>query len=398
MFKHKNNIKRVFAMFFIFILVIEFIRSNSYLRIQYLLSYLGQEKLTSESITVDSLESEFSSNIYLKNKYLNLNGAMAGILGMQGFYSNIGIYVTDDNYIVSPSNYTTTDYEYDETVALRDFLEENGIQFLYVNEPTKYIDDNLFLNEFGIETYSNRNADKFLSRIHEANINTLDLRDNIKSEGLNIQDLFYRTDHHWTVPAGLWATKIIAQKLNDDYGYNIDLSIYNDENYVTKEWKNCWLGEQGRKVGAPYVGLDNYIEVKPTFPTSYVFIKTDGTVCDGTFDSFIDESIYKPNNDIYDSITWHYSYDRIDCINNNVANGKILIIGDSYEHVTQPFLSLGVHEVHSLIMRKFDDSFSLRNYILKNEYDTVIVAYAQFMIGAHDDETSSQYRMFKFDY
>ncbi|SCZ78620.1 hypothetical protein [Pseudobutyrivibrio xylanivorans] len=209
--------------------------------------------------------------------------------------------------------------------------------------------------------------------------------------------MFYRTDHHWTVPAGLWATKHIAQKLNECCGYNIDLSIYDDENFDKIEYKNCWLGEQGRKVGAPYVGLDDYTEVKPNFPTSYVFIKEDGTVCDGTFDSFINESVYNPDNDIYDSTTWHYSYDRIDCINNNVPDGKILIIGDSYEHVTQPFLSLGVHEVHSLILRKFDDSFSLRSFIQKNEYDTVIVAYAQFMIGAHDDESSWQYKMFNFN-
>ncbi|SCZ81257.1 hypothetical protein [Pseudobutyrivibrio xylanivorans] len=171
MINQKNNIKRIFAMFFVFILIIEFIRSNSYLRLQYLFTYLGQDKLTSESVTVDSLENEFSSKIYMKNKYLNLNGAMAGALGMQGFYSDLGIYVTDDNYIVSPSDYTTTDYEYEQTVAFRDFLEENGIQFLYVNEPTKYVDDNLFYKEFGIETYSNRNADKFLNRIREANIN-----------------------------------------------------------------------------------------------------------------------------------------------------------------------------------------------------------------------------------
>ena len=75
----------------------------------------------------------------------------------------------------------------------------------------------------------------------------------------------------------------------------------------------------------------------------------------------------------------------------------MLVLGDSYEQVTQPFLSLGVHEVDSLILRNYDDSFDLRNYIVENGYDTVIVCYAQFMIGAHDNPNSANYRMFSFE-
>ena len=124
-------------------------------------------------------------------------------------------------------------------------LEANGVNLLYVNEPTKYLDDNLFSNEFGVETYSNRNMDLFLSRIRDAGINTIDLRDNIVEENIDIEDLFYRTDHHWTTPAGLWATQMIVQGLNDTCGYDIDTSIFDKDNYNFTEWKDCWLGEQG---------------------------------------------------------------------------------------------------------------------------------------------------------
>ena len=397
MAKHNSIIKRTFSMIFVLILMIESIRSNSYAVIQRLFDYLGQDKIVEEPLSIDAIDDEFVSTLYLKKDLINLNGLMARRLGMQGFYSNMGMYVTDDKYIVSASPYTSTDYEYNETVAFRDFLESNGINFLYVNEPTKYVDDNLFYKEFGVETYSNRNMDLFLSRIRDAGVNTIDIRDNIASENINVSDLFYRTDHHWTTPAGLWATEIMAQALNDSCGYDIDLSIYDDKNFDITEWKECWLGEQGRKIAASYVGLDDYTEVKPNFETSYIFTNSDGTTWDGTFDDFVNESFYNTENDVYENSSWHYSYNRIDCINNNVENGKILIMGDSYDHVTQPFLSLGIHEVDSLILRNYDDSFSLRNYILENGYDTVIVAYAQFMVGAHDDESSANYRMFTFD-
>ena len=123
-----------------------------------------------------------------------------------------------------------------------------------------------------------------------------------------------------------------------------------------------------------------------------------GTTFYGTFDAFVNESVYNTENDVYTNPSWHYSYNRINCINNNVESGKVLVLCDSYDHVTVPFLSLGVREVDSLILRSYDDTFSLRDYIVSRGYDTVIIAYAQFMIGAHDSETNANYRMFTFEY
>ena len=86
---------------------------------------------------------------------------------MQGYYSDQDIFIMDDGTILDSSAKTTTDYEVEQTVALRDFLAEREIPMLYVNEPTKYIDDAFFTNAFARETWSNRNMDKFLSRIRQ---------------------------------------------------------------------------------------------------------------------------------------------------------------------------------------------------------------------------------------
>lgn len=393
-----NIVKRIVAALFLVVIFIGFLRNDSYEALESVSNYLSQKDFDAEgAVSVDNLETNYLAGMNHRIDFINLNGAMARLLNMQGFYSSKGIYITADKYIVSASDYTTTDYEYSETIAFRDFLSQNGINFLYVNEPTKYVDDSLFSTEFGIESYSNRNMDLFLSRIRAEGVNAIDLRDNIKEEELNVRDLFYRTDHHWTVPAGLWATQIMAEGLNAYCGYNIDTTIYNTENYTATEWKNCWLGEQGRLVAETYVGLDDYTELKPNFETSFTFKSGDGATWEGTFDNFVNEAVYNIENDVYENGSWHYSYFRIDCINNNVSDGKVLILCDSYGRITQPFMALGVHEVDSLSLRDYDDSFNLRNYILENGYDTVIVAYAQFMVGAHDDETSSNYRLFTFD-
>ena len=399
MAKSNNIVKYIAAAIFVIFLIGEFIRDGAYTELEVLSNYLSQKEFEEEeSVTMDSLETEFTSSMYNQKNLIDINGLMANKLSVQGFYSDMGMYITGDKYIVSASNYTSTDYEYLETISFRDFLEENGINFMYVNEPTKYVDDSLFRKEFGVETYSNRNMDLFISRIRAQGVVSVDLRENIEEENINVADLFYRTDHHWTTPAGLWAAQIIADGLNKNFDYNIDTSIYNIENYIVTEWKECWLGEQGRKVAESYVGLDGYTELKPKFKTSFTFKNRDGATWEGTFDDFINESVYNTENDVYENESWHYSYARIDCINNNISEGKILLLGDSFDHVTQPFLALGVHEIHSLVLRDYDDSFSLRDYILENGYDTVIVAYAQFMLGAHDNSESANYRMFTFDY
>lgn len=395
----ESNIKKLLALVFVLTLFWGFIKCGSYNEIQKITEYLKQdvEKLDADdALTIDSLETEFTAGMWNQKELIDLNGAMAKRLNMQGFYSDMGMYVTDENVIVSASVYTTTDYEYEQTVSFYHFLSENGINLLYVNEPTKYIDDNLFREQFGVETYSNRNMDNFLAGIRAAGVPTIDLRDNIYEEGLSISDLFYRTDHHWTTNAGLWAAQIIAGGLNEYCGYDIDTFIYDESNYVMTEWKNCWLGEQGRLVAQTYVGLDDFTEIKPDFPTNYTFTTPYGTF-DGTFDNFVNESVYNLENDVYENLSWHYSYGQIDCINNDVEYGKVLILGDSYDQVMIPFLSLGVRETDFLVLRDKDASFNLKNHILENGYDTVIICYAQFMLGAHDDPTSANYRMYTFE-
>lgn len=391
-----SNAKNVLAILFVVIMFIQFVKGGAYLEISKLADYLKNYNEYTSEVDVDTLESEFASGLWKSTELIELNSYLAKMLNMQGFYSDIGIYVTNDKYIVSAYPYTTTDYEVEQMVSLKQFLDENDINLLYVNEPIKYVDDSLLEEQFGVETYSNRNMDVFLDRLKKAGIQTLDLRNNIEAENLNVKEMFYRTDHHWTVAAGFWATGKIVEAMNEYCGYHIDMNIYDISNYEVITWENCWLGEQGRKVGKTYVGLDDFTKIVPKFSTDLTFSPIDGPEFDGTFDDFIDESAFQFVPGSYQTRSLHYSYNLIDCVNNNVDYGKVLILGDSYEHVMQPFLSLGVHEVDCVALRGLDDSFSLKDYILENDYDTVLVCYAQFLLGESDDPTSVNSHMYDF--
>lgn len=384
--------KKVLAILFCIMIFLFFLRSNSYSELYEIGEYLGGDISSKTALSIGEIESTYSNGLWMRQTLIDLNGAIAKLLHMQA-NSSMGMYITDDNYIVSASPKTSTDYEYEQMVSFKSFLDELGVHLLYVNQPTKYVDDFLFSSLFGSVSYSNRNADLFLQRISEAGISTIDLREKMKEDGMNVTDMFYRTDHHWTTDSGLWATSKIAEGLNQYCGYSIDLSLYDAENYTFRTWESCWLGEQGRKVGATYVGLDDYTEIKPNFPTNYTFITADGLVA-GTFDDFIDEAVYNTESNVDTARSWHYSYSQRNCVNNDIEYGKVLLLTDSYAQVTQPFLSLGIAETYSLVLRAYNDSFDLRQYIAENGFDTVVICYAQFMIGAHDDFSSANYRMF----
>ena len=344
----------------------------------------------------------YQTNLYPQHAWIDLNGFMARKLHIKGLYQDMGMYVLGDDYIITRGEgQTSADYEYDEICSLKDFLDERDIGLLYVNAPVKFLDDNIFIQNFGVPSYSNSNADLFLQRIDEAGIDFLDLREELLSDGKNIFDMFYRTDHHWTVESGFWATEKITERLNWDFGYQINKGIYDKDKYLVTEYPKCWLGEQGRKVGEAYVGLDDYVRIEPNYETSFDLITPSGTQS-GTFSElFINEGAYTFTQDVYSALSMHYSYlsggiSQTKIINHDQSEGKILLLGDSYSQCVVPFLAQGVHEVDSLILRSYDGS--LRDYIEAGDYDTVVILYAEFMIGAHDSgESDANYKMFSFE-
>jgi len=393
--EEKNIVKIFTVVLFMLFLMIGFIKNNSYKEIGVLFQYLSAMfEENADSSYIDDYEKDFTSAMSNQEDLINVNGNILSYLKVRDYYKNDGIYVSENGYLISSYKYTSTDYEYTQTVEFRDFLAENNINLLYVNEPTKYVDDSIMASEFGVETYSNRNMDTYLNRIREAGISTIDLRDNLEKEGKTSWEMFYRTDHHWTVPAGLWAASIIAEGLNEHCGYNIDTTIYNSDNFEYAQYNNCWLGEQGQKIGLSYIGTDDFVEVKPRFDTDFSFV-VGNEIVDGSFDNMINEDIYFI--DLQSDKSWHYSYNFNHVYNNKVESGRVLVIGDSFDHVMCPFLTLGVHEVDFIILRSCPDDFSVRQYILENEYDTVIIAYAQFMLGAHDNYSSENYKIYTFE-
>lgn len=72
-------------------------------------------------------------------------------------------------------------------------------------------------------------------------------------------------------------------------------------------------------------------------------------------------------------------------------------MGDSYSYTVLPFLIEGVSEIDGIIMRNNTSEYDLYQQIRDGHYDALVICYANFMIGAHDNPEGANYRMFSFD-
>jgi hypothetical protein len=127
---------------------------------------------------------------------------------------------------------------------LNEYLKKLDIDFLYIQCPYKICKKDLIAKNFD---FSNENADNLLNVLSLKKIPFLDLRENIHEENLDHHSLFYKTDHHWKAETGLWATKIIARNLNEQFGFEIDLNLFDPARYRFDVYKNWFLGSYRKK-------------------------------------------------------------------------------------------------------------------------------------------------------
>ena len=307
-----------------------------------------------------------------------------------------GLYRLDNGHLVS----LVRDGDITDSVAgMKDFdqfCSGREIPLLYVNLPKKYA-PNADLTNFGVADFANPKADRFLSALAEAGIDTLDIRPYLDERYENPHDAFFKTDHHWKISTGLYCAQILSENLRTHY--DIDLAVDNirDEAFSVKLMKNSWLGEGGKKTGSLYSGLDDFELIKPIeethfqlkIPERYVDKKGDFSIMlnESILDAGFWECRYGPS--------FYYCYlfgnEPIQIIENEDLDcGKILIIKDSFAQSVVPFLAMTANKLVTWDLRYNSDS--LRDYIAQNHFDCIIVMYSESMINS----IRSNHFMFNF--
>ena len=176
------------------------------------------------------------------------------------------------------------------------------------------------------------------------------------------EDIYYRTDHHWTSLGAFYGANAIFEALGLE---PLDLSDY-DKTTVTDQFYGTIYSTSGVRWVRPD-SIDTYIPADGVHVTSWFGAQPS------------EGSLYV---DHYLSVKDKYSYflggqQQPLCVieSDKAPDGpKVLIIRDSYSDSLAPFLTERFSEVHLFDPR--NNLTSVKDYVAQNDIDSVIVLYS----------------------
>lgn len=193
----------------------------------------------------------------------------------------------------------------------------------------------------------------------------IDMRDYFPREGWEAS-MFYRTDHHWTT----WGAYQGFVKLMEGMGMGVD--VEHDEEWLDIKVAEDFYGTTYSASGAGWVKPDSIYQVIPEGGA-----KGSVTVTRYPEGEPIEGGLYYPEKlAVKDKYAYFLGGNQPLCIvrNPDAANGKLLVIRDSYADSLAPFLAEEFQEVHLFDLRY--NNTSLKKYVADNQIDQVLVLYS----------------------
>ena len=342
---------------------------------------------------LQGLDTTMNQNVNGKFKYLELYGLYNKILGKNEYNGfsvvkdNNGVLMYGNLWNFSLSSDIPTEEFAKRVYKMQQSQLEKGTKVFVVNMPVKSIAEYLdYDTGIPYQDYSNV-ADDYIYYCNTFNLKTIDMRNAMKMSGLSYEDMFFKTDHHWTPLAGFYGFKYLVDELKKD-GIDLDAdNFYTDiNNYNIETYKNCWLGSIGIKTGVNYINeMESISIIVPKFETMFHYeyrYYSDNHVIevDGPMDETLinRKHIYAQlENDLYSGSAYSTylsgvcAYDHI--VNNNNPDGpKVLFIRDSYTSVIAPYFATLCSEVDLIWNKSYE--YSIEELINENDYDYIFIA------------------------
>jgi hypothetical protein len=379
------------VLFLIIVFIFSFLNfKNSYKSLGSLISdYKGNKKESGVSTLISEIENTINEKVYGKYSFIEIYGYLQKLMG-KNEANNFEIVRAEDgslHYTYFTNGPNPVDSIVERMTKLNEAAQSNGAKAVYIMTPDKYI---VGQTEFprGIpHNYANETADNFLKMLQKNGVDTIDYRELLKNDGMYNQDIFYKTDHHWTVETTFWAFTKLVDTLENKYGETFpNRELYTDiNNYNQITYKDSYIGSIGRKVGKIYAGVEDYTFIFPKFDTSYSFYEQAGSQdinLEGKFENTIvfpgllsgDLDEYEAENDKYFSyMNGNPGY--VEIINNNVDNGlKVLFIKDSLMVPVASFFSTCCSRVYMIDPRYY--SGSIEDIVKQYDLDYVFVSFS----------------------
>ena len=300
---------------------------------------------TADGYTAENaFEDNFNILLWNKDKYVEYYGLAAKWMKQPKLNNTIKLkngYLTEERVAYSQD---VLKKNADDLGNLKTYLEERGSKLLYVQSPYKISKYEKQLPA-GIADYSNANMDYFLKCITENEVDTIDIRESFREDGINPYDYFFKTDHHWTPEAGFYTFTKIVEYVENTLGIEIDSQVKKIENYNVENFEAWHLGSNGQRTGVQYGGIDDFHLISPKFDTTITNTITEetGSYMDVLIERVVLEQESRAVYDIcYGNSVGGYFYNP-----NALNQATVVLVTDSMGKVVAPFMTLAFENVYT---------------------------------------------------
>lgn len=327
---------------------------------------------------VAEIQQVYTENTAWKGPFVNLSGLFARATGQKVCNEVIRL---NNGMLCFPSE--EKQYVYwvgDNLSSFAYYLVEKGVPFLYVQAPCKVDQEGALLPE-GVEYFANADGNDLINYLAANGLYTLDLRPAFSATAEQVEQNFYRTDHHWTFETALRACPIIVERmdaiLRDRTLDASNLAFDRWEAHTLEDW---FLGSLGKRVGVYYGGVDDLTYYTPKFETHISqAVMNHQTLTVGDFTQANMHMEYAQRRDYFnDSPYCIYvggDYPLVQHRNAGAPNQmKVLMIKDSYSLPAQCYLSTVFSEVDVIDPRYFPSGIeSVAEYAALSQPDFVLM-------------------------
>ncbi len=374
--------KRIFAVVFMVVIavfsVVNLVHSVPALK----------ECVTGEESSVAELDTAINENLYERMKFVEIYAYIQTLLDKRE--CNNFSYIKDEQGFLHYASFfreeDTRLFEYAVRVKrLQDSVAGKGTKVLFVVPPGKYSSD---YNEFrmGMPVNDpNAIVDELMLHLNRLGIETLDLRESLPNQQLSYEETFFKTDHHWTIPAAFYAMGEIVNKIEECFGEDLDPEDYYTElgNYEVVNYEKGMFGSMGRKTGAHFCGLEDFTAIWPRFSGEFYreYIMESGarTEKQGSFaEVLMKTEILTETRDIYSNSQYSLYLDGLSLyekiVNQEKPDGcSIFMIRDSYMSPVMAFLMPMCGEIHAMWSLEETEELDVETYLEEHTFDYIIV-------------------------
>lgn len=298
----------------------------------------------------------------------------------------------------------------DQVAEFNQFLDECGIDFVYVNTGSKVCPYDRKMADSYCE-YTNENGDHLIEALVGRNVDVLDMRSCMIAYGMDWYDSYYITDHHWKTETSLWAAGVLGRWLNEKNGFSFDDFYFSQSSYLFQEYEDYFLGSLGRSVTFAEADLEAYTKITPRFDTDFSVcipergIEQSGKYAEVLFQEEAFSGIAEYTEEDFLKKRGAYGCSRLGndalaIIKNNDASHnrekKILMLQDSFAWYLISYLACDVGQIDVIHTPTFTGS--IRNYIRKTKPDAVVLMLCEHNIDPLDEnECRSHTAMFELE-